>query len=137
MQEAIVASLGLRIVGPEVSIGDVLQQQLGAARELDVLLDETIASMPDELRNGRGMRQFIKSAEASRVARHRHVRAALVSTRCTELLAQLGPAIDRYAWHRAHGSAAGRRTTQPITTRLSWISSITDFLGAPGFTSHG
>jgi triphosphatase len=93
----------------------VLQQQLGAAREFDVLLDETIASMPDELRNHRGMREFIKTAEASRGAHHRRARAALVSRRCTELLAQLGPAIDHYAWQCAHGSAAAKRMTQPIT----------------------
>jgi triphosphatase len=93
----------------------VLQQQLGAARELDVLLDETIASMPDELTNRHAMREFIRSAEANRVARHRRARAALASTRCTELLAQLRPAIDRYAWRCARGSAVGKRTTQPIT----------------------
>ncbi len=92
----------------------VLQQRLGAARELDVLLDETIASMPDDLRNRRGMGEFIKSAEPMRVARHRRARAALVSTRWTELLAQLGPAIDRYVWQRAHGSAVSKTMTQPI-----------------------
>jgi phage-related tail fiber protein len=93
----------------------VLQQQFGAARELDVLLDETIGSMPDELRARDGMREFIKAAEASRVASHRRARAALVSTHCSELLAQLGPAVGRYAWQRAHGSAAGKRTTQSMT----------------------
>jgi triphosphatase len=93
-----------------------LQQQLGAARELDVLLDETIASMPDDLRNRCEMGEFIKAAEEIRVARHRRARAALVSTRCAELLAQLGPAIDRCAWQRAHGSVSAKRTMRPITS---------------------
>lgn len=90
----------------------MLQQQLGAARELDVLLDETIASLPDDLRGRRGMQELIKSAEARRTARHRHARATLASKRCTNLWAQLPPAIDRYAWHRAQGSAAGE---EPVT----------------------
>jgi hypothetical protein len=80
----------------------VLQQQLGAARELDVLLDETIASMPDELRNRHGMREFIRSAEANRVARHRRAREALVSTRCTELLVQLRPEICNFRCRSGH-----------------------------------
>jgi CHAD domain-containing protein len=92
----------------------MLQRQLGTARELDVLLDETIASMPHELRTRREMRELIKAAEAGRVARHRRARAALASRRCTELLSQLGPAIDRYAWQRAGSSAIDERTAQPI-----------------------
>jgi CHAD domain-containing protein len=92
----------------------MLQRKLGMARELDVLLDETIASMPHELRARREMLDLIKAAEAGRFARHRRARAALASRRCTELLSQLGPAIDRYTWQRAHSSATDERTAPPI-----------------------
>jgi len=90
-----------------------LQQRLGAARELDVLIEETIASMPPKLRKRRGMRELTKAARASRVACHRRARTALASRRCTKLLSQLGPAIDRYTKRYADGPGAD--ATQPIT----------------------
>jgi len=93
----------------------MLQPQLGATREFDVLLDEIIASMPDELRTGPGMRELTEAAEASRVTHHRRVRATLASRRCTELLSQVGPAIGRYTWQPAHSSATDESAAKAIT----------------------
>jgi triphosphatase len=90
-----------------------LQQKLGAARELDVLLEETIASMPDKRRNRRGMRELVEVVEADRVASHRRARTALASKRCAELLSRLEPAVARYAKRRANDMSA--RTDAPIT----------------------
>jgi CHAD domain-containing protein len=90
-----------------------LQQRLGAAREMDVLLAETLASMPGKLQNRRGMREFVRRAQASRIACNRRTRAALASRRCAVLLAQLGPAIDRYT-RRPRNGPAGARMNEPI-----------------------
>ena len=90
-----------------------LQQRLGAAREMDVLLEETIARMPGMLRNRRGMRGLVRRVQTSRVACRRSARAALASRRCTTLLAQLGPAIDRYV-RRSQNGPAGARMNEPI-----------------------
>jgi CHAD domain-containing protein len=73
-----------------------LQDQLGAARELDVLLEETIASMPKKRRKRRGMRELRKIVQAERAVRHRRTRSSLASRRCAEFLSRLEPAIDRY-----------------------------------------
>ena len=81
-----------------------LQQKLGAARELDVLLDETIASMPKKRRNRRGMRELIDVIKADRIACRRRARTALASKHCAQLLSRLEPAIDRYLQQRADHS---------------------------------
>jgi CHAD domain-containing protein len=92
-----------------------LQQRLGAARELDVLVEETMASMPNELRNLCGMGELARATRACRGAQHRRARAALASRRCTGLLAQLGHALNRYAHGRAGEAAARALQAQPIT----------------------
>jgi len=71
------------------------QQQLGAAREWDVLIDETIGSMPRELR-GRGLRNLIEAAEVRRAQAHKRVRAALDDPRYDDLLRQVLSWKDRH-----------------------------------------
>ena len=65
-----------------------LQQQLGGAREWDVLIDETIDSTPRHLR-GRGLRQVVKAAELQRSQGYERARAALEDQRYTNLLRQV------------------------------------------------
>jgi triphosphatase len=81
-----------------------LQQKLGEARELDVLLEETVASMPGKWKKSRGMPELIKVLQAERAARHRRARTALGSRGCAELLTHLEPALDRYAQRLGDGA---------------------------------
>jgi triphosphatase len=62
-----------------------LQQQLGGAREWDVLIDETIGSTPRRLR-GRGLRQVVEAAELQRTQGYDRARAALEDRGYTDLL---------------------------------------------------
>jgi len=70
-----------------------LQQELGAAREWDVLIDETIGAMPDKMRAIRGMHKLIGIAEAQRAEGHRRARAALRSRKYAGFLLRLKAAI--------------------------------------------
>jgi hypothetical protein len=54
-----------------------LQQELGAAREWDVLVEETIGSVRQRLRNWQGLRKLVKGAEAKRSEAHQRARVAL------------------------------------------------------------
>ncbi|MBV8825399.1 MAG: CHAD domain-containing protein [Bradyrhizobiaceae bacterium] len=83
-----------------------LQQKIGEVRELDVLLEETIASMPGKRKKSRGMPELIKAVRAEHIARHRRARTALGSRHCAELLSDLEPAIDRFT--QRTGDAARR-----------------------------
>lgn len=73
-----------------------LQQKLGAAREWDVLIEETIGSMPRQLRNGQALRNLLKIAEVKRAQGHQRARAALEDPRCADLLLQLQSWIDNH-----------------------------------------
>ena len=72
-----------------------LQQLLGAAREWDVLMEETISSLPNSMSGERGLGRLIKNAQARRACGHRDARAALRSRKCAQLLAGLEPLIAR------------------------------------------
>ena len=63
------------------------QRALGAAREWDVLIDQTIASMPKQARQQ--LRPLVEAAEAQRADAHQRARATLKSRRYTALLPRL------------------------------------------------
>lgn len=70
-----------------------LQRKLGAAREWDVLVEETIGGMPKELRKSSG--NLVKIAEMKCAAGHRGAHAALRNPHCTGLLLRLEFWVDR------------------------------------------
>jgi triphosphatase len=63
------------------------QQALGAAREWDVLIDQTIAAMPNQTRLD--LRPLIEAAEAQRADAHQRARAALSSRKYAAFLPRL------------------------------------------------
>lgn len=69
-----------------------LQQNLGMAREWDVLAEETIARMPRRLRGFSD--DLIKIAQIKRVEGHKSAHAALRSRHYTDLLLRLVSWID-------------------------------------------
>ncbi len=71
-----------------------LQRKLAAAREWDVLVDETIACLPKRLRKAREVRAVLKIAQAKRLAAHRTTHAALRDPHCKDLLRRLHAWID-------------------------------------------
>jgi CHAD domain-containing protein len=73
-----------------------LQQELSAAREWDVLIEETIGSVRQRLRDWQGLNRLIKGAEAKRAKAYQLAQAALRDTRYTDLLLELESRIDRY-----------------------------------------
>jgi CHAD domain-containing protein len=87
-----------------------LQQALGPARDLDVLLEETLASVPDDLRGRRGFEHLVEAAERRRATAYRRARAALASRQCTDLLSLLAPAIACYV-DESGAAAPGRSST--------------------------
>ena len=91
-----------------------LQERLGTARDIDVLYEEMVASMPHDLRNRRGMRELTQAVQIHRIASHRRARMMVASRRCSELLSHLGTSMECYVSHPG-GSAAATRMDQPIT----------------------
>ena len=70
-----------------------LQQELGAAREWDVLMEETIGDLPEDIRGVPGIHTLIEDAQQHRVRGHRAASVALRSIWRTQLLAGLEPLI--------------------------------------------
>lgn len=70
----------------------VLQQKLGAAREWDVFLADTIGRAPKRLR--KDLRPLIECAERRRAAARRRARCELRSPHCGDLLRRLHAWID-------------------------------------------
>ncbi len=89
-QDAAAANRRFRI-GNELR---VLQRKLGAAREWDVLIDETIGQFPRRLRRQRVVHDVVKRAEAKRAAGHKAAHAVLRDPRCRDLLRRLHAWID-------------------------------------------
>ena len=78
-------------------IGDelrVLQRKLGMAREWDVLVEETIASMPRRLRKQRSSEKVVQIAQTKRVEGYKSAHAALRNPHYTDLLLRLASWID-------------------------------------------
>jgi CHAD domain-containing protein len=71
------------------------QLELGAAREWDVLIQESIGTMPKQLRAQKSFIELINSAEAKRTKEHRRARDALDDLQCTDLLLELTSWVDR------------------------------------------
>ncbi len=88
-----------------------LQQRLGATRDLDVLIEETLASVPDGIRSDTGFGDLLEAVETKRATERRRARAALESRRCVDLLSQLWPSIDR---HVRQGATPSASASQPI-----------------------
>ena len=78
-------------------IGDelrVLQRKLGMAREWDVLVEETIASMPQRLRKQRSSEELILIAQTKRLEGYKKAHAAMRNTHYTDVLLRLGSWIE-------------------------------------------
>jgi len=107
-------------------IGDelrTLQRKLGAAREWDVLVEETIAGMPGRLRRQRATEDLVRLAQARRAEAYKTAHAALRNPRSTDLVLRLASWADSQ-----FGSDA------PPAGRPKWKP---DVLGGPvaGFAS--
>ena len=75
-----------------IQIGDelrALQRKLGMAREWDVLVEETIASMPKRLRKQRSSENLVQIARTKRVEGYESAHAALRNPHYTDLLVRL------------------------------------------------
>ena len=72
-----------------------LQLELGAAREWDVLIQESIGTMPKRLRAQKSFIELIKAAEAKQTKEHKRARDALDDPQCTDLLLELTWWVDR------------------------------------------
>ena len=101
-------------------IGDelrALQRKLGAAREWDVLVEETFASMPRRLRKQGSTEKLVRIAQNKRVEGYKSAHAALRDRHCTDLLLRLA------SWNE---SQFGRGA--PPTWERKWN---TDVLAGP------
>ena len=77
-----------------------LQKELSAARELDVLLDETLSDMPKKLRHSPDARRLVAILEPKRKRAHEDVKALLGGAPCEDFLRRLE------AWsHTVSGNA--------------------------------
>jgi triphosphatase len=73
-------------------IGDelrVLQRKLGTAREWDVLVEETIASMPKRLRQQKSSEKVVQMAQTKRAEGYESAHSALRNPRYTDFLLRL------------------------------------------------
>jgi triphosphatase len=73
-------------------IGDklrVLQRKLSVAREWDVLVEETVASLPSRLRRHRSSQKLVRIARTRCAEGHKSAHAALQDTYYTDLLLRL------------------------------------------------
>lgn len=80
-----------------IQIGDelrVLQRKLAIAREWDVLVEETIASMPKRLRKQGASEKLVRIAQTKRVEGYKNAHAALRNPHYTDLLLRLASWID-------------------------------------------
>jgi triphosphatase len=102
-----------------------LQQKLGAAREWDVLAEETIARMPKELR--KSSNNLIEIAQVKRAEGHRGAHAALRDPHCTGLLLRLEFWVDRQrisqAPHAREREEEAGLSAAPITCFASQVLS--------------
>jgi inorganic triphosphatase YgiF len=71
-----------------------LQQKLGAAREWDVLVEETIASMPRKLRKQRHTEHLVRIAQTKRAEGDKSAHAALRNPQYTDILLRLASWVD-------------------------------------------
>jgi CHAD domain-containing protein len=69
-------------------------QKLGAARDWDVLVEETIASMPIRLQKQRSTELLVRIARARRAEGHESAHASLRDPRYTKILLQLASWVD-------------------------------------------
>jgi len=109
-----------------------LQQELGAAREWDVLIEETIGSMPRRLRSGQTMSNLIKTAEVKRAQGYQRARAALEGRRCADLVLRLGSWFDKQFGLRPNG---GDPRTDPLARRVAGFAA--EVLGLRHAKSRG
>ncbi len=72
----------------------VLQRKLGMTREWDVLVEETIASMPRRLRKQRSSEHLVQTAQTRRVEGYERAHAALRNPHYTDLLLRLASWIE-------------------------------------------
>jgi len=71
------------------------ERKLSAARDWDVLVGGTIASMPSNLRKERSTKHLVRIAQAKRTEGDRSAHAALQDPRYTKILLQLASWVDR------------------------------------------
>ncbi len=82
-----------------------LLQEVGPAREWDVLLEETFAPLMKRFQGREGLKCLKTAAEEHRAAEYERLRQSLRSPRCCELLLQTAAWLD--AWSRQeHGAEA-------------------------------
>ena len=108
-------------------IGDelrVLQRKLSMAREWDVLVEETIASMPSRLRTQRSSQKLVKTAQTRCAEGHRSAHAALQDAHYTDLLLRLA------SWNESQFGSG----TAPTRER-KWKTDVLDG-PAPRFASE-
>jgi CHAD domain-containing protein len=85
------------------------QQALGAAREWDVLIDQTIASMPKRPRLVRRMRPLVEAAEAQRAEAHGRARSALKNRKYAALAPRLKTELGHPSRTVAEDGATGAK----------------------------
>ncbi len=82
-----------------------LLQEVGPAREWDVLLEETFAPLMKRFHGREGLKRLKTLAEEHRAAEYERLRQSLRSPRCGEILLQTAAWLD--AWSRQeHGAEA-------------------------------
>ncbi|MGO9700085.1 MAG: CHAD domain-containing protein [Xanthobacteraceae bacterium] len=84
------------------------EQKLGAARDWDVLVEETIASMPSNLRKQRSTEHLVRIAQAKRAEGDKSAHAALRDPQYTEILLQLASWVDSQFGSNASAPQAGK-----------------------------
>lgn len=81
-----------------------LQQEVGPAREWDVLIDGTLRDMAAWVPGREALDPLVAVAEARRAEAYERTRAALASPRCTDLMLRLESWIDSQLWGTPRGA---------------------------------
>jgi triphosphatase len=91
---------------------------LGAARDLDVLLDETLKPQPDGSAN-QGSDEIVRSFRARRNQAYGDVREALNSVRFRTLIFEMLAWVECGPWQRKRGALATAQREQAIVTHAA------------------
>jgi inorganic triphosphatase YgiF len=84
------------------------EHKLGAARDWDVLAEETIASMPGRLRRQQVTRHLVRIAQTKRAEGGKGAHAWLRDPRCTDILLRLASWVDSQFGSNASAAQAGK-----------------------------
>jgi len=88
-----------------------LQRQFGPARDLDVLIAETLTPLNQRLHRQLSLDQLISVAEAARIEARREARLALENPRYASMLIELYRRLHTSDWRRL---SAGARLSAPV-----------------------